>query len=496
MDMDLPWTHSQINGMFMGWITMGAREWGYTLLVYLYAGTSDDDNASIDHSLDISSDDYSFISGVLRTWVGCTFMAVGGYLVSRWGSFLTISIGMFIESFGLFIMAIATNMATLYVAVFFISAGSGVMYTAVFPMLLDLFSDGSGAAISTGIALAGKQAGSAMASLSIIMAQSSLGWRGTTFLVMGLCSICAIAVLALYSQAKPLLGESTDGKLTSFEDTWLAIKRNASGFLLALWCGMTLAAFCDTFESSWSPTYFDDAYPTKENDFSILNAIISQLGCGSVGCILGGRLVEMDTGFLFLPGTAMMHQPAFGLVIASVFVVLMLFASSFKGAFIYYSLYILTAKSYPVGIMLAVQLIVKPAERGVLLGVFLFTYWIAASLFATVLGDMGMSVGNKLMVTAPTYLSAASILFIAGFYLPKYTIDNPAKTQMNGGAGHVTYPNPENETLIVRSDSVSRSTPESEAEAHIMDDVTHDGYEINDDVTLKELTDATDDPSA
>ena len=100
--------------------------------------------------------------------------------------------------------------------------------------------------------------------------------------------------------------------------------------------------------------------------------------------------------------------------------------------------------------MLTVQLIVKPAERGVLLGVFLFTYWIAASLLATALGDTDMSTEDKLMFTAPIYLSAASILFVAGFYLPKYTIGNPESEALLGSSNYISHSKSENEALITK----------------------------------------------
>eukprot|EP00622_Pseudochattonella_farcimen_P006319 FR742107.1.p1 GENE.FR742107.1~~FR742107.1.p1 ORF type:complete len:206 (+),score=26.33 FR742107.1:1-618(+) len=153
----------------------------------------------------------------------------------------------------------------------------------------------------------------------------------------------------------------------------------------------------------------------------LLNAILVQLGLGSLSAIGGGAICDIwQDGTVKLLGVnpnAHIHVPAIGLLVGGVSLNMLLTTLNFGSLVFYYGIYELFMKTYDAPLMVAVQSSLHPKSRDVGLGFLLFTSGLVGGIVSSLVGIQPITTSDKLPFCVPFCCIAAFLLMaIAPMY--------------------------------------------------------------------------------
>lgn len=171
------------------------------------------------------------------------------------------------------------------------------------------------------------------------------------------------------------------------------------------------------------PTYIADSFSSKDDTFSVLNAIVTYLLLVALAAIVSGYIAESwerGTSTIAANPYAMVQLPAIAVFCASFLMIGVAEASSFTAVFTCYSLAYTFLEFHEAPTIMAFQLASFPENhRPALLGLYFTLYFCVSAFVSTEIGDTDLSLKHILLLTAPLAFMSSIFFFIASLLYPR-----------------------------------------------------------------------------
>lgn len=378
------------------------RQWAFTVLSQLYALSPDDYDAyvSVRGACDLNSSEYADIV-YAYTVVAVGSMGVSGACATLFGARRTAAAGLVFQVAGCATCALAYGVPQLALGTVIQAAGYGIFLTPAYSLVFGIERSGKRRVLATTTVQAAGNLGIAAANMSIYLADSFVGWRGTYALVS--IGLGASSVGLLLAPDASAAREEVEAPVAAVRGelwasaTWMWRGRAFYGWaiLASACCGLAL-----TLDGTWIATYFLDYYPYYADLYAYLTASVITIGIGIFFLLAAGWLTDRAVNaapfgvptLLVVPGLALICGAPFKLiaVVTNDNFPLAFFGESVGKAFDCF----MEAPLY-----VCLQLVSPAKHRPTVVGLFLFCYWVLAATLAELANDaFGLNLYQILMI--------------------------------------------------------------------------------------------------
>ena len=379
------------------------RQWAYSVLASLYAlSPSDyDDKTSVRGATSLSSDEYAGIV-YAYTIVAVTAMGASGACTTLFGARRTAVAGLGLQVAGCVTCGLSYGVVQLAAGTLVLSSGFGVFLTPAYSLVFGIERSGTRRVLATTTVQAAGNLGAAAASLSIVLAESFVGWRGTYFVIAAGLAASALLMVAAPdggprpppTRAKPV--SALFGELRSAFG-WIVEGRRFFGGALAasMACGVA-----GTLEGTWIATYFLDNYPYYSDLYSYLTAFVITVGIGVGFLLVAGYVVDRVVVAAPFGEPTLLVVPAVALCLgAPCKLVAVIVNDDFPLAFVGEALGKAFDAFNEAPLYVALQLASPKRHRPTVVGLYLFLYWVGAASLAEIVNTcLGLNMYQVLFV--------------------------------------------------------------------------------------------------
>ena len=409
-----------------GYILWGAllfasffRQWAYTVLSSLYAMAPADytNFESVRGATGLSADEYADIV-YAYTIIAVSTMGVSGACAKLFGEGRTACTGLLFQVGGCVCCGLASGVPQIAVGTVFQAAGFGIFLTPAYSLVFGIERSGTRRVLATTTIQAASNLGTAAASMSVVMADNGLGWRGTYFVIatgLGISAITLILAPNIFTTRgevdKPIAALTRE-----IQDAAVWMYDGRSFFCLAI-AASAMCGVSSTLEGTWITTYFLDNYPYYADLYSYLTASIITVGIGVGFLIVAGWLVDRIVSAALFGVPTILVVPGLSLICGAPFKLIAIvtnddFFLAFMGEAI--------GKSFDTFIeaplYVCLQLVSPPKHRPTVVGLFLFCYWVVAATIAEIINDaFGLSLYQILLVACGAQAAGGLGYIILGY---------------------------------------------------------------------------------